>query len=103
MRISGYVALALLLTACAGSGSWTKQGVSRSQAAQDYADCRREASDSTKRDVDIDSDILTTRSHDWENSRVLAAKRSNFALQDQGESDRLVASCMIGNGYAPGE
>jgi hypothetical protein len=93
-------ALVLALVACAGGPQWTKPGASADQAAGDLADCQSQAQDATRRDSQIDSDIMASRGHDWSNSGTLDLHQT---VLDAGTSDRAGAveqSCMTSKGYA---
>ncbi len=96
------LALASLLFACSGAPQWTKAGVPPDQVAQDLSDCQREANFATRRDTNIDNDILATRGFDLERDGVLGLRRASLAADTSGRSDRIVASCMAGKGYAKG-
>jgi len=103
MRVSWSLGVALCLAACASSPQWTKQGVSPQATASDYADCRSQAQEATRRDNNIDADILASRGRDWEQSGTLSTHEAIFANEDYRKSDDVVKACMIAKGYAPGE
>ncbi len=94
--------LALGIAGCATQSEWSKSGVSPQLAAQDLADCRGQAQEALRRDTDISTDILASRGADWQRNGFLSLQQSSFAAENHDQSQRLVMSCMIGKGYAPG-
>lgn len=98
MRMVGSLALVLLLAGC-GGGGWSKPGVGREKAAQDYSDCRHLAEIANQRDSNIDTDILASRGQDWERLGVRTLKRENYADSNRARSRDVVPRCMIGKGY----
>lgn len=97
------LALALFLCGCAGSGGWTRPGVSSQQTAQELADCQSQARDATQRDTNIMNDILATRGNDWNNSGVLSTQMSEFSAENHNRTSDIVNRCMISKGFAPGD
>jgi len=97
------LAAVICLAGCAGEPQWTKQGVSPQRAASDYADCRGQAQEATRRDANIQADILASRGRDWSQTQTLGARQALSANEGKKQSDDLVKSCMIAKGYAPGE
>lgn len=95
------LALAVLLAACSSKPQWAKPGASSDVVSDDLAECRALASAASKQDAGIDQDILATRGTDWERDNVLQAKKSTFAIQDQGRTRDIIADCMSAKGYAP--
>ena len=93
-----------MLFALAGCGGveWSKQGVTQEQAARDYAECRHAAETAQRRDIDIDTDIAATRSHDWQRTGILTMKRNNYADANEARSGDFVERCMVGKGYSNG-
>jgi len=96
------LAAALCVVGCAGSPPWTKQGVSPQVAASDYADCRFEGQEATRRDANIDADIMASRGRDWSQTQTLPARQALYA-SSRRQADDIVKACMIAKGYAPGE
>ena len=96
------LAAALAVVGCAGSPPWTKQGVSPKVAASDYADCRFEGQEATRRDANIDADIMASRGRDWSQTQTLPARQALYG-SSRRQADDIVKSCMIAKGYAPGE
>jgi hypothetical protein len=94
-------ALAVLTTACAGEGRWTKDGVPPEQISADYAQCRAQAQHDIARDVNIDTDIAASRGQDWERSQSTQTHLASDASSDHKLSDNILQSCMEGQGYAP--
>ena len=97
------LAIALALAACAGPPQWTKAGVGADTIATDYADCRSQAHQETRRDNNIQSDILASRGHDWEQSGTLAAHNDVFASEDQHRFGDVLGDCMRLRGYTAKE
>jgi hypothetical protein len=87
----------LLLAGC--GGQWSKPGVGREQAAQDYSECTHLAEIANQRDSNIDTDILASRGPDWERRSVLTLKRDGYADSNRARSGDSVPRCMIGKGY----
>lgn len=101
MRWIGGLGLALALAACASS--WSKQGVSREKAAQDYSECRHMAEIANRRDSNIDTDILASRGQDWQRLGILNAKRAGYADANEARSGDMVKRCMLAKGYTEGK
>jgi len=93
--------LALLLAACSSKLQWVKPGASSDTVSDDLAECRALANAATRQDAAIDQDILASRGLDWERNNTLQAKKSTFALQDQGHTRDIIADCMSAKGYVP--
>jgi hypothetical protein len=93
--------LALLLAACSSKPQWVKPGASSDAVSDDLAECRAYANAVTRRDANIDQDILASRGTDWERNNTLQAKKSTFAMQDQGHARDIIADCMSAKGYVP--
>lgn len=93
--------LALLLAACSSKPQWVKPGASSDIVSDDLAECRALANAATRQDAAIDQDILASRGLDWERNNTLQAKKSTFALQDQGHTRDIIADCMSAKGYVP--
>ena len=102
MRWGVGLVVALALGACAGTASWTKQGVTDQAAAADYAECNSLAQEATRRASNIQADILASRGQDWERSGTLDTHRAVFAAETGPQASDVLKSCMIGKGYAPG-
>ena len=92
------LAVAAALAACAGP-QWTKPGAAADTVAADYADCRSQAYQTTRRDADIQSDILASRGHDWEQSGTLMTHTDSFAAENQRRAGNVVGACMQLKGY----
>ena len=89
----------LLLAACGGAGQWSKTGATPEKAAQDYAECRHSAEAALGADTAIDTDILATRSRDWQRQGLLRAKQNEYSDSNEARSGDFVERCMIGKGY----
>ncbi|HMK68145.1 MAG TPA: hypothetical protein VK433_06325 [Stellaceae bacterium] len=94
--------LLLGLGACSG-GQWVKPGVSPKTAQADFEACETEARVATRRDQNIDADIMATRSQDWQRSGTLGIKRDTLAMQNQGRTEDIIGLCMRGKGYSPAD
>lgn len=103
MRRTSGLALALCLVACAGTPQWTKQGITAQAAGADFADCRTQAQAITRRDDDIQADIMASRGHDWMQTNTLSTRQALYASENRRPAEDYVKSCMIAKGYAPGE
>lgn len=103
MNWTTMLALTLCLGACIGAPGWTKEGVAPQAVAGDLADCRSEAKEATRRDADIDADIMASRGHDWQNSGTMSTHQAMFSSTSTQQADDVVKSCMIAKGYVPGE
>jgi hypothetical protein len=93
--------VSVLVTACAGEGHWSKDGVPPEQISADYAQCRAQAQHDIQRDVDIDTDIEAGRDRDWQHNQSTQTHLANDASNDAKLSDNILRSCMEGRGYAP--
>jgi hypothetical protein len=93
--------LALALAACSGKPEWVRPGTNSDAASDDLDECRALARAATRQDAAIDQDILATRGTDWQHSNTLQAKKTTFAMQDEGHARDLIASCMNAKGYTP--
>ncbi|MGH6968958.1 MAG: hypothetical protein ACREEL_02510 [Stellaceae bacterium] len=99
-RFASLVA-ALVLFGCAGP-TWTKDGATPTLVAQDLSDCNRLAAAATKRDTNINQDILAVRGKDWQDTGALFTVQQTYAAQNQTQSSDIISRCMIAKGYAPG-
>jgi hypothetical protein len=99
MRQIILLGVGLLLAACGGAGQWNKTGATPEKAARDYAECRHSAELSLGADTAIDTDILATRSHDWQRQGLLRTKQSEYSDSNEARSGDFVERCMIGKGY----
>ncbi len=97
------LAVALLLGGCASTPQWSKQWASPQAAATDFADCRSQAQEATRRDANIQADIMASRGRDWSQTQTMGTRQAIFANENHLQTDDLVKSCMIAKGYAPGE
>ena len=92
--------LGLLLTACAATGAWTKEGATEAEIRRDLTVCQNLAEDLTARDRQIDQDIRAARA----DGRLAADTRSfRHELRDVSFERRfgdIVDRCMRGRGYA---
>lgn len=101
MKPSILVALAVVVTGCAGSGDWIRSGTSSQQTAAELSECQSEARAATERDTNIMTDILATRGSDWRRSDVMSTQMSLFAAENHDRTSDIVNRCMIGKGFAP--
>ena len=92
---------AALLAACSSKPQWVRSGTSSDVASDDLEECRAYANAATRQDAAIDQDILATRGTDWQRTNTLQAKKSTFAIQDQGHARDIIANCMSAKGYTP--
>jgi len=95
------VALSLLLCACTGPGKWSKDGVTPEAAAADYADCRAQAQNAIRRDVNIDADIEASRATDRDKSQTRSTYDADDAHANRQLTSQMVSGCMQSKGYAP--
>jgi hypothetical protein len=86
------------LAGCAAD-AWEKSGTAESHRDQELAECRTEARRAVDRDVNIDKDILASRTQDWSRSGTLDQRRQTMSDQTRGRADDIVASCMRRRGY----
>jgi hypothetical protein len=96
------VALAVVLTGCAGSGDWSRSGTSSQQTAAELSDCQSQAREATERDTNIMSDIMATRGNDWRETGVMSTQMSEFAAENHNRTSDIVNRCMVGKGFVPG-
>ena len=102
MKRSLALGCALALLGCAGGPEWSKEGVSQQATAEALAECKSIAREATQRDTNIMTDIMATRSSDWQRSGVLATHVQTFSIEDSNRSGDIVERCMIGKGFVPG-
>ena len=95
------LALAAALAACSSKPQWVRPGADPDTVSDDLDDCRALAKEATRQDTAIDQDILASRGADWQRSNILQAKKSTFAVQNEGHARDIIASCMSAKGYAP--
>lgn len=93
--------LALLLGACSSKPQWVKPGATSDMVSEDLAECRALANSATRQDAAIDQDILATRGNDWQRDSTIQAKKTTFAIQNQGHIREIIADCMSAKGYVP--
>ncbi|HZS82905.1 MAG TPA: hypothetical protein VFA50_08535 [Stellaceae bacterium] len=93
-------ALLLLLASCGtAGGGWTRPGADDEAVARDLGECRAEARAATRRDAQIDADILASRGNDWQRTGTLALQRDNMAASRSAKGDAVLAACMAAKGY----
>jgi len=95
------LALAIALSGCTRSIAWTKPDADKATARADLDECRSLARSAVSRDVDIETDILSTRGRDWLNSGSLQTKKNTFANETRGDYDDVLQRCMTAKGYVP--
>lgn len=101
MKQSVIVALAVVLTACAGAGDWTRSGTSSQQTAAELSECQSQARAATERDTNIMTDIMATRGNDWRQTGVMSTQMSEFAAENHNRTSDIINRCMIGKGFVP--
>jgi hypothetical protein len=101
LQIAG-LGLALVLVGCAGSGDWARQGSTSQQTAAELSDCLSQAREATERDTNIMTDILATRSSDWNRTGVMSTQMSEFSAENHNQTADIVKRCMLAKGFAPG-
>jgi len=92
----------LVVLGCAGRPEWSKDGLSQQATARELADCQSIAREATQRDTNIITDIMATRSADWQRTGVMGTRVQAFSLEDSNRSGDIVNRCMIGKGFVPG-
>jgi hypothetical protein len=102
LKQSIILALAVILTGCAGDGGWTRSDTSPKQAATEFSDCQSQARAATQRDTNIMNDIMATRGNDWRRTDVMGTQTSLFAAENHDRASDIVNRCMIGKGFVPG-
>jgi len=102
MRQVGTVLVLVALAACAGDSTlWTKPGASPATTSTELDRCQREARDATRRDDQINADILASRGVDWQRTGSLSAKEADMAASSRSQGNRALAACMAAKGYSP--
>jgi hypothetical protein len=101
MKQAILLALAVVVTGCAGSGDWARSGTSPQQTAAELSDCQSQARAATERDTNIMTDIMATRGADWRRSDVMSTQVSLFAAENHNRTSDIINRCMIGKGFAP--
>jgi hypothetical protein len=92
------VAFIAFLAGCA-SDAWEKPGAAETQRDQELAECRAEARRAVDRDVNIDKDILASRTQDWSRTGTLDQRRQTMSDQTRGRADDVIEGCMRRRGY----
>lgn len=100
-QLVGLIAAAVVLVGCAGP-TWTKDGATPTLVAKDLSDCNSVAAGATRRNTDINQDILAARGKDWQDTGALLTVQQTYVAQSQPQSADIVSRCMISKGYAPG-
>jgi hypothetical protein len=101
MRAPALLLLAFPLLACSAAPGWQKPGVADEQRDRDNAACRSEARAATRRDANIDADIMASRGQDWGRSDVLQQKREEMRMSTTARAEDVFDRCMRAHGYAP--
>ena len=94
--------LAVLLSACAGSGQWTRDGVTEAQLSADLSACRDQASEATERDRRIEYDIGAAQL-DPRDDRLGTLREDLRTYNTTHRYHDIVDTCMRGRGYRPGD
>jgi hypothetical protein len=97
---AGLIVAMLLLAACGGA-RWTKSGISPGAASADLDDCESQARAATRRDTQIDADIMASRGTDWQRTGTLGIKRDDMAMSTGAHFEDVVGRCMSAKGYRP--
>ena len=92
------VAFIAFLAGCAVD-AWEKPGAAEDQRDQELAECRAEARRAVDRDVNIDKDILASRTQDWSRTGTLDQRRRTMSDQTRGRAEDIVEGCMRRRGY----
>ena len=103
MKPSILVAVAVVLSGCAGGGDWARSGTSPQQTAAELSDCQSQARAATERDTNIMSDIMATRGTDWRQTGVMSTQMSEFAAENRNRTSDIIHRCMIGKGFVPAD
>ena len=96
--------LAALLAGCAdGARNWDKPGVASDRKSADLTECRAQARAATQRDTAIDTDIMNSRSTDWQKSGSLTVTRDAMKSSNVARFGDIVGRCMAAKGYSPAD
>ena len=98
-RLAAIATLVGLAACASGARNWAKPGVSDSQRAADYAECRSEMRAVNKQNDDIDQDITASRGSDWRRLGQYNSQQSQLSQSDSDYAARLMRSCMKDKGY----
>ncbi|MDB5409230.1 MAG: hypothetical protein JWL84_4142 [Rhodospirillales bacterium] len=102
MRRATFLLLLVALTACADESSrWAKPGVGAATVSTDVDRCERQAREATRREDQINADILASRGNDWQRTGTLSAKEADMAASSRSQGNRALAACMAAKGYSP--
>jgi hypothetical protein len=94
------VCLLLILAACSNDAArWTKAGVDEDRISADLEGCRSEARAATRRDAQIDADILASRGNDWQRAGTLGMQQDQMSANRRGNANSIIARCMAEKGY----
>jgi hypothetical protein len=94
-------AFLVLLAACTpDTGRWDKDGASADARGRDLSECRAEARRAVERDQNIDTDIMASRSTDWQNTGTIVQRRDTMRYSNIGRYEDVIAGCMKARGYA---
>jgi hypothetical protein len=102
LKRSIIVALAVVLTGCAGTSDWTRSNTTSQQTAAELSDCQSQARVATQRDTNIMTDIMATRGNDWRQTGVMGTQTSLFAAENHERTSDIIHRCMLGKGFVPG-
>jgi hypothetical protein len=100
-RVSIVLVLLALASCAAESNRWTKAGASPAMTSTELDRCEREAHDATRRNDQINADILASRGNDWQRTGALSVKEADMAASSRSQADRALAGCMAAKGYSP--
>jgi hypothetical protein len=95
----GFGAL-LLLASCSSDPDYGKTGVSAEAASHDLAECKAQAQAVVRRDTAIDTDILASRSGDWQRTGTMEVRQSSMRASNSARYSATLDRCMAAKGYS---
>ncbi len=93
------VMLSTLAACSTGDGGWQRANSTPDQAAAALSECRSQATADLSRDLNIDTDIVSTHASDWRKIGIYDTQRINTEYPDASRADHLTAACMSGKGF----
>jgi len=102
LRAGSGLALALLLTVCAGPAEpvkWVKVGTDDQTIARELEDCAAQANSALSTEQGINQDISATLGRNWQLSQTTPIVDQSMRRQASSLADRVLNNCMQAKGF----